>query len=50
MSWVLPCLRQGAVVPNGTVVGKEVADVAKFAFLYFLLDGVELVRCVDLWK
>ena len=50
MSRVFPCLGQGTVVPDVAMVWKAVADVAKFAFLDVLFDGVELVRCVDLCK
>ena len=48
MSRVLPRLRQGTVVPDAAMIVEAVVNIANLAFLYFLLDGVELVRRVDL--
>lgn len=38
--WVFPCLGEGTVVPDVTVVGETVSDVSEFAFLDVCSDRV----------
>jgi len=45
---VLPCLGESTVVPDVTVVGEAVADVAETALLDVLLDGIEELAGGDL--
>jgi len=45
---VLPCLREGAIVPEVTLVGEAVADETELALLDVLLDGVEQVCLANL--
>lgn len=41
-------LREGAVVPKVSLVGKAITDVAKLALLDILLDGVQCLFLRDL--
>lgn len=41
-------LREGAVIPDVTMMGETIADIAKLALLHVLLDGVELLFFRDL--
>lgn len=43
-----PYLGEGTVVPQVTLVGEAVADVAKLALLNVLLDGVQELLLGDL--
>lgn len=45
---IIPYLREGTVVPQVTLVGEAVADVAKLALLDVLLDGVQELLLGDL--
>jgi hypothetical protein len=47
-SRVLPCLGEGTVVPDVSVVGETVPDESELALLDVLLDGVEGLFLGDL--
>lgn len=40
-AWRTSYLREGAVVPKVAFVGEAIADIAKFALLDVLFDGVQ---------
>lgn len=46
--WTNSYLREGTVVPQVTLVGEAVADVAKLALLDVLLNGVQELLLGDL--
>ena len=41
-------MREGAIVPQVTLVGETIADIAELALLDILLDGVEELVLGDL--
>lgn len=48
MARVLPRLRQGPIVPDIAMVGETIVNKTKLVLLDVLLDGVQLLRGVDL--
>ena len=51
MNWIVATYAgEGTVVPEVTLVGEAVADVAELALLHILLDGVEELLLGDLGR
>jgi len=46
--WVFPSLRESTIVPQISLVGETIADVAKLALLDILLNGVQRFFLADL--